>query len=85
MAARWTSTSSPHRMELNRPRSPEGKRFRKMEEFVAAHPGTLFYHGALYDDDTWIPNEREYGVLQSNAAWWVERFHNKPPRGASCR
>jgi hypothetical protein len=67
----------PHRRELNRGWSEEGKRFRKMERYVADHPGTFFYHRPEYDDDTWIPTRLEYGVLQDDSEWWVEIFQNK--------
>ena len=70
----------PHRRDLNRGWSAEGKLFREMERFAATHVGTFFYHGALYDDDTWIPAELEYGVLREDGNWWIERFHNKPVR-----
>lgn len=51
----------PQRRELNRGWSPEGKRFRRMERYVAKHPGTFFYHRPLYDDETWIPEHLQYG------------------------
>ncbi len=68
----------PHRRDLNRYWSTDGKRFRKMEMHVAKHPGTFFYHRPTYDDDTWIPASLEYGVLVDNQTWWVETFRNKP-------
>ena len=67
----------PHRRELNRGWSSEGKRFRKMERYVEQHPGTFFYHRPIYDDETWIPSELEYGVLIDRIEWWVEVFQNK--------
>ncbi len=67
----------PHRRELNRGWSPEGKRFRSMEQHVAEHPGTFFYHRPIYDDETWIPHYLEYGVLVDNTTWWVDIFRNK--------
>lgn len=67
----------PQRRELNRGWSPEGKRFRRMERYVAEHAGTFFYHRPQYDDDTWIPNSLEYGVLPADAAWWVDTFKNR--------
>ncbi len=67
----------PHRRELNRGWSAEGKRFRKMERYVADNPGSFFYHRPEYDDRTWIPNCLEYGVLLNDSAWWVEKFQNK--------
>ena len=67
----------PQRRELNRGWSPEGKRFRSMERYVAEHPGTFFYHRPIYDDDSWIPESLEYGVLFKNISWWVDKFKNK--------
>ena len=67
----------PHRRELNRGWSKEGKRFRAMEKYVAEHLGTFFYHRPLYDDGTWIPNKLEYGVLREDREWWIDTFKNK--------
>jgi hypothetical protein len=67
----------PQRRELNRGWSPEGKRFRKMERYVAEHPGKFFYHRAIYNDETWIPYCLEYGVLCGDTRWWVDTFRNK--------
>ncbi len=67
----------PQRRELNRGWSSEGKRFRRMERYVAEHPGTFFYHRPLYDDQTWIPQLLEYGVLVDDTEWWVDTFRNK--------
>lgn len=67
----------PHRRELNRGWSAEGKRFRRMERYVAEHPGTFFYHRPLYDGQTWIPQLLEYGVLVDDTEWWVDTFRNK--------
>ena len=67
----------PQRRELNRGWSPEGKRFRRMERHVAEHVGTFFYHRPFYDDETWIPQCLQYGVLVEDDRWWVEKFQNK--------
>lgn len=67
----------PHRRELNRGWSAEGKRFRRMERYVADHPGTFFYHRPLYDDQTWVPELLEYGILVDDTEWWVDTFRNK--------
>ena len=67
----------PQRRELNRGWSEEGKRFRKMERYVADHPGTFFYHRAIYDDDTWIPEQLNYGILRDDTEWWTDTFNNK--------
>lgn len=73
----------PHRSTLNRgntdPDKPEGqgKKFREMETYAAAHPGTFLFHRPIFDDATWIPHTLEYGVLVDNADWWIETFENK--------
>ena len=67
----------PQRRELNRGWSAEGKEFRRMERYVAQHPGTFFYHRPIYDDDTWVPHRLEYGVLERDAEWRVRTFANK--------
>ena len=67
----------PQRRELNRGWSEEGKLYRKMERRVAHHPGTFHFHRARYDDDTWIPNTLQYGVLREDETWWIEDFQNK--------
>lgn len=66
----------PQRRELNRGWSEEGKRYRKMERFVAKNTGTFFYHRAIYDDKTWVPSYLEYGVLKNNEIWWTDTFIN---------
>jgi hypothetical protein len=73
----------PQRRELNRGWSEEGKRFREMEAYACARPGTLFFHRPIYDDETLIPAELEYGVLAENKLWWIERFRNKPKTGVA--
>lgn len=67
----------PQRRELNQGRSAEGKEFRRMERYVAKHPGTFFYHRAIYDDETWVPQLLEYGLLEGDTHWQVKTFANK--------
>lgn len=67
----------PQRRELNRGWSAEGKRFRAMERHVADQPGSFFYHLPRYDDDTWIPDTLEYGILVDDQTWWIDSFGNK--------
>jgi len=67
----------PQRRELNRGWSAEGRRFRQIERYVAAHPGCFFYHRPRYDDASWIPASLELGVLKPDGNWWRERFQNK--------
>ncbi len=67
----------PQDRRLNRGWSEEGKLFRKMESHAASHPGTFFFHGAVYADDSWVPDRLEYGVLLDDREWWIETFHNR--------
>jgi hypothetical protein len=67
----------PQRRELNRGWSAEGRLYRSMERYVAQHTGSFFYHRARYDDDTWIPQALEYGVLREDGTWWTATFRNK--------
>jgi hypothetical protein len=67
----------PQRRELNRGWSVDGKEFRRMERYVAAHLGTFFYHRPIYDDETWVPQRLEYGVLNGDTHWRVKAFSNK--------
>lgn len=67
----------PQSRTLNRGWSSEGKQFRRMESFVAAHYGTFFYHRPIYTDATWIPTTLEYGVLIEDRDWWSEQFDNR--------
>jgi hypothetical protein len=67
----------PHRRELNRGWSQEGKAFRAMEKYVAANPGVFFYQRPIYDDATWIPAQLEYGYLDRHLSWHRSTFANK--------
>ena len=67
----------PQRKELNRGWSAEGKVFRSMERFAAEHLGTFMYHRPIYDDETWIPDRLEFGLLTDDREWWIEEFQNK--------
>lgn len=67
----------PQRRELNRGWSDEGKVFREMERYAAAHPGTFQFHRAMYNDETWIPDRLEFGLLIDDRKWWINQFANK--------
>jgi hypothetical protein len=60
---------------LNRGRSEEGRRFRDLERYAAAHPGTLCFIYLLYEDESWRPTSFEFGLLTPHGLR-VERFHN---------
>ena len=40
-------------------------------------PCLIIYHRPLYNDETWIPDHLEYGVLVDDQNWWVDKFTNK--------
>lgn len=73
----------PQRRTLNRGHndaeksSGQGRRYRDMERYAAANPGTFLFHRPIYDDSTWIPHSLEYGLLVDNEEWWIETFENK--------
>ena len=67
----------PQLRDLNRGWSHEGKLFRRMERYVAEHPGVFYFHRPIYVDATWIPGELEFGILTVDGTWWVERFANR--------
>jgi hypothetical protein len=61
---------------LNRGWSAEGKLFRKMEQYCAAHPGTFCYFRPRYKDQLSCPASFEFGVLLPERNLWVEEFQN---------
>lgn len=65
------------RRDLNRGWSVEGKMFRTMENYCAAHRGTLCFHRPQYSDGKALPTILEFGVLLlPERKLWVERFTN---------
>jgi hypothetical protein len=67
----------PQRRELNRGWSEQGKLYRRMEQSAADDPGTFHFHRARYNDETWIPNTLEYGILRQDEEWRIKSFDNK--------
>jgi hypothetical protein len=63
---------------LNQGRSPEGKRYRAMERYCAAHPGTFCFSRPIYSDETARPAQLEFGVLRVERTFWIEIFANEP-------
>lgn len=66
----------PQRASFNRGWSAAGKIYRQMENQAAANPGSFIFSRPIYNDDSWIPKEIEYGVLLSEGRLWVETFRN---------
>lgn len=61
---------------LNRGWSAEGRVYRDMERYCAAHAGTFFFSRPIYTDATARPAEIEFGVLRQERTFWVETFDN---------
>jgi hypothetical protein len=53
---------------LNRGWSLEGRRYRRMEQYVAGHPGTVYFSRPVYDEPSNVPRWIEYGMLLDAAA-----------------
>lgn len=62
----------PQNRFLNRGWSMEGKKYRQMERYVAAHPGIFFFSRPVYSDESWIPRYLEMGILVPRA--WLEKL-----------
>jgi len=67
----------PQKREINQGRSPEGKLYRSMENYVYKNPGTFVFSRPIYFSDTWEPFFLEYGVQKSDRDLWVHLFDNK--------
>jgi hypothetical protein len=67
----------PQRRDLNRGWSAQGKQYRSMEQYLADHPDTFFYHRPIYADGTWVPAELELAILRSDEDWWICLFSNR--------
>jgi hypothetical protein len=63
--------------QLNRGRSPAGRRYREMERYCEQHPGTFFFSRPIYGDATARPAQLELGVLRQEVAFRVELFDNR--------
>ena len=64
------------RRDLNRGWSPEGKRFRMMEQFASANPGTQIFHRPIYIGETDIPEYLEVGIIRPDLTVWIDTFDN---------
>ncbi|HEY4249705.1 MAG TPA: hypothetical protein VGM87_00810 [Roseomonas sp.] len=68
----------PQRADVNRGRSEQGKHYRALERYCATHAETFCFSRLLYDNQDWVPNAVEYGVLKGARQFQVERFTNAP-------
>ncbi len=67
----------PQRRDINRGWATEGKEYRKMERFVAAHPGTFVFSHPLYTDLLFCPAELEFGFCDQHLNFSVKTFPNR--------
>jgi len=68
----------PQLRSLNRGWSHEGKLYRRMEAYVAANPGTMFFSRPIHLDGSLCPSLLEYGVLMPDRKVWWATFSNVP-------
>lgn len=61
--------------KLNRGWTPEGERFREMERYCAARPGTLYFIRPLYSDASGRPFGFDVGAWLPDGLWW-DTFSN---------
>jgi hypothetical protein len=69
----------PQLKEVNRGWSDAGKLYRAMETYAASHPGTPCFSRPLYAEgnDTWDPEQVEYGVLVGGVTLRAVVFPNR--------
>jgi hypothetical protein len=65
----------PQAARLNRGTSAAGKRWRAMERYLAANPGTPLFVRPAYVGPTWVPLTIDFGLVVEGRLWW-ERFDN---------
>jgi hypothetical protein len=66
----------PQSAFLNRGRSPAGRRWRRLENLVAAAEDAAVFVRVLYDDATDVPAGFEYLVATRDGPVQLERFGN---------
>ncbi len=67
----------PHRRDINRGWSREGKRYREMENFVGKNPGVFVFSRPVYKDFSCCPYSLEYGYCDKDLNFTVEQFSNR--------
>jgi hypothetical protein len=65
------------RRDLNRGWSEAGKRFRKMEVVAKEHPGSLYFHRAIYLVESTTPDFLEVGICLPGQTLQVAAFDNR--------
>ncbi|HEX3025516.1 MAG TPA: hypothetical protein VHP12_09910 [Chitinophagaceae bacterium] len=67
----------PQKREVNRGWSIEGKKYRAMEKYAAANPGTFIFSRPIYKDFSCCPYEIEFGYCDADFSFVVDVFPNK--------
>lgn len=65
----------PQRPDVNRGRGAH-KQYRALERYCAANSGTFCFSRLLYDDDSWVPETIEYGIVPEGGALTIQQFPN---------
>ena len=66
----------PQVKDINRGLSSAGKRYRKMERFIASNPGTFVFSRPLYNDLSVCPYQLAYGYFDTERNLNIEIFPN---------
>jgi len=66
----------PQKREVNRGWSESGKRYRRMEKYIAQNPGTFFFSRPFYNDFTLRPAMLELGYVSIDGTFVSEIFDN---------
>jgi hypothetical protein len=61
---------------LNRGWSPQGRIYRRMENYCGEQEGTFCFSRPIYSDGSNVPCWLEFGVLKRDETLWVEVFDN---------
>jgi hypothetical protein len=56
-----------------------------METFAANHPGTLFLHRPVYEQETDTPDWLEVGIIRPDLSLWIEVFDNRSAKPEQAR
>jgi len=67
----------PQRADVNQGHRGKWQAYREMEKECVDRPGTFCFSRPLYNDDTWVPEELEYGVVHTPDDMTVRRFPNR--------
>lgn len=67
----------PQRADINQGHGVQGAEYRSMEKSCVAHQGVFCFSRPIYIDDTWVPDELEYGVIQGPGRIDVKKFPNR--------